>query len=148
MFLLRSFLELALCPGLWRMERRIAEGVGKLLLPQEQFVQATGPSIHKQEAFDIGTLSPPIPFLTGGHKATLTGRFPQVTQMPPNIGNTTKKRKKWRLFKPQTGKPTLGRVCSHSPKKSADPFLQRGGAWEGLVFVLVLVMIIITADVG
>ena len=25
-------------------------------------------------------------------------------------------------------------------KKSADPFLQRGGAWEGFVFVLVFVM--------
>ena len=27
-------------------------------------------------------------------------------------------------------------------------FLQRGGAWEGFVFVLVFVMIIITTDVG
>ena len=31
---------------------------------------------------------------------------------------------------------------------SADPFLQREGAWEGFVFVLVFVMFIITTDVG
>ena len=31
---------------------------------------------------------------------------------------------------------------------SADPFLQKGGAWEGVVFVLVLVMSIITTDAG
>ena len=31
---------------------------------------------------------------------------------------------------------------------SADPFLRKGGAWEGFVFILVLVMMIIATDVG
>ena len=33
-------------------------------------------------------------------------------------------------------------------RNSADPFLERRGAWEGFVFVLVFAMIILTTDVG